>query len=500
MLARALLVLLLVTAASAGCRGDGPEAADAQGRVVETGSGPLRGLAHDGVESWRGVPYAAPPVGDLRWRPPGEPKPWTEVRDAQEYGPVCPQAPAKTMSDAPDGGRSSEDCLTLNVHRPVGEDTGLPVMVWLHGGGFAFGAGSQVLYNSPELVRRGVVLVTLNYRLGALGFMAHPALQEDGERIGNFALLDTIAALQWVQDNIGEFGGDAAKITIFGESAGGIAVNALMAAPEARGLFAGAISQSGFGREESLPWEDALALGKRAREPLAGADATAEELRALDADELMGVSTGVLGALAPVADDVLPRSVAATFAAGDEADVPYVVGATDSEIPDAPAEQLGAEAGRVWSYLRAELGDVTTAAYGGVEQRDLYLGSDVLFTEPARHLARAHADDAPTYRYRFTIAQDTVLAAGGGAPHTAELPFVFDDTARQGTPIPDADSLADTIADLWVDFATDGEPEGWPTEDTGQVLTFTLDGPVAQVDPWASRLDVVQQGYELVPD
>ena len=491
------LLLALAAVALAGCRsGTGPT--DPAGAVVQTSSGAVRGVELDGVTSWRGIPYAAPPVGDLRWRAPEPPGPWDGVRDAAEYGPVCPQGPASTMSDAlREAARGSEDCLHLNVHRPADAGSGMPVMVWIHGGGFALGSGSRALFNSPELVRRGVVLVTLNYRLGALGFLAHPALQTDGTRVGNFALLDQIAALRWVQDNIEAFGGDPSNVTIFGESAGGISVNALMAAPSAEGLFAKAISQSGFGREGALGWDTAVALGEQAVRPLVGAEATAADLRALDAEAVMQVSTGILGGLAPIADDVLPRAVSATFAAGDEADVPYVVGSTDSEVPRAPVEQLGPEAGKVWGSLRTGLAPEVTAAYGGDEQRDLHLGSDLLFTEPARHLARTHSDDAPTYLYRFAVAPDPVLAADGGAPHTAELAFVFDDTERQGTPVANAGALADQVADLWVDFATDGEPEGWPLAGTGRILSFGPDGPIALADPWGPRLDLVQTGYDL---
>jgi para-nitrobenzyl esterase len=490
-------LLLLAVPALAGCQ-TGADSDDPGTVVVETASGVVRGLEHDGVLSWRGVPYAAPPVGDLRWRAPEPVEPWSGERDGRDYGDICLQGRTMNVSEPlREAGGSSEDCLTLNVHRPAGAVPGLPVMVWIHGGGFAFGAGSQALYNSPELVKRGVVLVTLNYRLGALGFMAHPALQEDGSRVGNFALLDQIAALTWVHDNIEEFGGDPSRVTIFGESAGGISVNALMAAPSAQGLFARAIAQSGFGRQASVAWEDALALGQQAVEPLAGGAATADDLRALDADSVMEVSTGILGGLALLSDDVLPQSVAATFAAGEEADVPYIVGTTDSEVPHAPLEQLGPEAGAVWSRLRTELTAETGAVYG--EQRDLYLGSDVLFTEPARFLARAHSDDAPTYRYRFGIAPDTVLARDGGAPHTSELAFVFDDTRRQGTPVTNADALADQVCDLWVDFATGGEPEGWPPEEADRIMIFAVDGPVAGPDPWAARLDLVEEAYATPP-
>lgn len=483
-------MVLAAPAALAGCRDDPvPDDVDSA-PVVETTAGPVRGLTHDGIQSWLGVPYAAPPVGELRWRPPQPVAPWSGVREGGDYGPVCLQGPP-TPEPLPELSRASEDCLNLNVHRPVGADGALPVMVWIHGGGFVYGAGSQAMYNSPGLVGRDIVLVTLNYRLGYLGFLAHPALQSDGSRVGNYGLLDQVAALEWVRDNIAAFGGDPDNVTIFGESAGGISVNALMAAPSAAGLFHRAISQSGFGREPSLGWDAAVAEAGARFAPLVGAAPSAEDLRGIDGAQVVALPMNINSGHAPLVDDVLPRRVHETFEAGDEADVPYLNGVTDLEVADTPAGS-GVAADRVRARLLAESRDQARAAYGSDAELERRVTADVVFSEPARLLAREHADDAPTYRYVFGIAPQAVLAAVGGAPHGSELPFVFDDTARQGTPVANADALADQVAGLWVDFATDGRPDGWPRAETGRTMTFTLAGPVSGPDPWTARLDVVE--------
>ncbi len=496
---RGLVALLLVATALVGsCRDEAPEDPGYhREKVVATDAGDVRGVEHDGVISWKGLPYAAAPVGDLRWRPPEPAQPWSGTRKADEYGAICPQdlsgSLAGALGDVP---ASDEDCLTLNVHRPADARDDLPVMVWVHGGGFVTGSGSQAMYNSPELVRRGVVLVTINYRLGRLGFFAHPAVQEDGHRLANFGLLDQVAALTWVRDNIGAFGGDADNVTLFGESAGAISVSSLMASPAAEGLFDRAISQSGFGREPNLSWEGATADAAAAVAGLAGPDPSADDLRALDADELARIPTELLDGQVPVLDEVLPTSVAAAFEAGDEAQVPFLVGTTDLEIsPDfvSPGPVVGA----VRALLLAER-DRVEPAYGSAAELDRHLLADTMFTEPARHLALLHADESPAFRYLFRIATAPVLESAGGAPHASELVFVFDDTRRQGTPVENADALADEVADLWVDFATDGEPDGWPRADTGRLLTFALTGAAAGPDPWTARLDVVESGYDRV--
>jgi para-nitrobenzyl esterase len=485
-----LVVLLLAAAALAGCRDETP--ADVSDEVVvETAGGTVVGHTANGVTSWKGIPYAEPPVGDLRWRPPA-PTSWDGRLDASDYGPACLQGPPTVLADALiEVGRTDEDCLTLNVHRPADAGRSLPVMVWLHGGGFAYGSGSQLGYNSPELVRRGIVLVTLNYRLGRLGFFAHRALQEPGSQIANFGLLDQIAALRWVQDNIHEFGGDPDNVTVFGESAGGASVNALMVSPDAHGLFAKAIVQSGLGRQPTERWDDAVREADEEVARLVGHELDAAGLRALDGEDVMTVPIDILDGQAPVLDDVLPAPVDDAFAAGEEADVPYLVGSTDLELPDVYFERLGTDPGALRdALLEGRTRDAVTA-YGGETELELHLLSDVVFTEPARFLAMEHAASAPSYRYLFTIAPQTVLDQLGGAPHTSEIPFVFDDTARLGVDVPRADALADDVADLWVDFAADGEPDGWPLAGTGELVRFTLAGVVVEPDPWAARLDTV---------
>ena len=395
---------------------------------------------------------------------------------------------------------TSEDCLFLNVHRPVGEVEDLPVMVWIHGGAFLHGAGSQTTYNSPDLVRRGVVLVTLNYRLGRLGFFAHPALGGD---VADFGLLDQVAALQWVQDNIAEFGGDPDNVTIFGESAGGMSVNALMASPRADGLFDRAISESGLGRELSQPLDDALATGRDLAADWGVKGGDAADLRALDAAQVMDTGLDLLRGEVPIIDGgVLPATVADTFAAGDEADVPYLVGTTDLEIPDLVLDQSGEDPDALRLEIAADGYAEAVAAYGGRKEFDLHFFSDVVFTEPARFLATAHAERAPTYLYRFSIAAPEIIDALGGAFHASEIPYVFDATEGARFTIADSPKLADTISDYWVAFATGGDPSHdgaprWPTADDGAFLELTERGPVVVADdPWRTRLDAVQKGYE----
>lgn len=476
MLAALLAVVLLLTGLAA-CA---PDAA----LVVRTEDGSLEGVAHDDIRSWAGIPFAAPPVDDLRWRPPESPEPWDGVRPADDYGPACLQG------DPPADG-STEDCLYLNVHRPDSDTEDLPVMVWIHGGAFREGQSQAPVYNSPALVERGVVLVTINYRLGRLGFFAHPALEQD---VANFGLLDQVAALRWVEDNIDAFGGDSDNVTIFGGSAGAMSVNALLGVPQADGLYDRAISQSGLGREQPRTFADAEASGEQL---FPGADAAG--LRELDGAEVLQPSFDLLEGDAPILDAVLPANVAETFKNGDEADVPYLVGTTDLEFPDATLEAAGRSPD---DFRAAFTGSVRTAmgvVYGGTTEMDLHLVSDALFTEPARLLATSHADDASTYRYRFTIASPEELSTVGGARHVAELPYVFD--AVPGTDEV-TQELADQIADYWVAFATtgvpavDGLPE-WPTADDGALLELSSTGPQpVSTDPWDGRLDAVERIYD----
>ena len=237
--------------------------ASAPGRV-HIDSGDLQGVVAGEIASFKNIPYAAPPVGNLRWRPPQPVTPWSGVRPADKVGALCIQK-INSSDNGVGPPPASEDCLTLNVFAPAAKSTQpLAVMFWIHGGGFVNGSGTAALYDGTELAKQGVVVVTINYRLGRLGFFAHPALLKESpnELQGNYALMDQIAALQWVKRNIGVFGGDPNNVTIFGESAGGAAVNTLMIAPPARGLFHKAISQSGLGRERRMLLDRAAPDGK----------------------------------------------------------------------------------------------------------------------------------------------------------------------------------------------------------------------------------------------
>jgi len=280
--------------------------------VAETSHGRLRGVVEDGVVAFKGVPYAAPPTGPLRWRPPEPPARWTGIRDALEFGPRAPQsAPLPTETFPGDPLEQSEDCLSLNVWTPEVDDARRPVMVWVHGGGFTTGSGAVGLYRGEHLARRGVVVVTINYRLGALGWLAHPLLEHPAGGLGNWGLLDQMAALAWVRDNIAGFGGDPSKVMVFGESAGAMSVAALLASRSARPLFRRAAVQSGAAvalgvRSAAVLAEDILSgLG------LSPAPDTAEVLRQVPAEELLEVQHDVAAAYA---GSVCPSSPSSTTA------------------------------------------------------------------------------------------------------------------------------------------------------------------------------------------
>lgn len=301
--------------------------------LAKTRQGTLAGSAEQGIHIWRGIPYAAPPVGPLRWRAPQPPARWPGVRQADAFSAASWQDIDYCRElGGGDPGRFSEDCLYLNVWAPASAAQPLPVMVWLHGGGFTIGAGSLPPYDGLALASRDVVVVTVNYRLGHLGFFAHPALEEEaGERLYNFALLDQIAALQWVQENIHAFGGDAANVTLFGESAGARSVLSLMASPKAKGLFHKAIIQSGYTLPD-LPREKALEKGRLLAEHFALPQASAEQLRAIPAEAFWSLSAPLNIGPAPIAGDiVLPQPMLETFFAGRQHPMPVIIGSNSDE-------------------------------------------------------------------------------------------------------------------------------------------------------------------------
>jgi para-nitrobenzyl esterase len=485
---------------------------------VTVEQGRLVGRQADGVASFRAIPYAVPPVGPLRWRAPRVAEAWAGERDATQVGAICIQPPSNGdpgVGPLP----MSEDCLTLNVWTPAerGPEP-LPIMVWIHGGGLNNGSGTAALYDGSNLARRGVVVVTVNYRLGRLGFFDHPALaaeREPGEPAGNYGLLDIILALRWLQGNAGAFGGDANKVTVFGESAGGAMVTRLMIAPGARGLFHRAVVQSGLGREEGTPLVGARRdggpslqdRGQAFAEALALEGATAAQLRDIAPGKLLTPAPGFyVGDLLVRDGTLVTEDVEAAFAAGREAPVPLVIGTTSAEfwcLKPADLRPYGALEDAMTGEERTAL----VAAYGGQDDYDARVLSDLVFNEPARYLARLHAANGhPTWLYRFDVVPESAPGSGGGATHASERPYVFDNLHTVG-PTGERDArAAKAMADYWTTFAAKGNPNGpgrpaWPEFGAARdrLLDFTNDGPVAGPIPFADRLDLIEALYDQSP-
>jgi para-nitrobenzyl esterase len=474
-------VALLLVSAAIGAAQAGP--------MVDTGLGRVEGLQLDGgVQAFKGLPYAAPPVGALRWRAPQPPRPWRGTRDATRPGLACIQKRGAALeAGAGDPGPTSEDCLFANVFAPdAAAGAKLPVMVWIHGGAFVIGAGHDAVYDGRALAQRGVVVVTFNYRLGPLGFFAHPALGSTADGVANFGLLDQIAALRWVRQHIGAFGGDPTQVTIFGESAGGQSVLALMAAPSARGLFQRAIAQSAYGipshplakaRETST--KIASALGVPAGR------ASVARLRAIPAARFAELPDGT-PSLAPslvAGDAVLPSTIVATFRAGQQARVPLVIGHNSDETsvarafgiqPDALVRKLGA--GRL--LLSPHYPDVRDDAELGRQ-----VVRDAVFGAYARRIAVLQARRAPTWRYYMSRVPDNAAPGTAGVPHGGEVAVVFgsgDVCNCLGAAATEADRAASrALVERWSTFARTGTPDAtggpaWPRDGvlTGRVLEF----------------------------
>lgn len=473
-----------------------PAAAQEEARV-EIDTGELAGTSQGGVTSFKGIPYATPPIGQLRWRPPQPVAPWARVRSARRYAPVAPQPGAGGPAMV-----ASEDCLYLNVWRPAQTGEALPVMVFVHGGGFATGSGSEPLYDGAELAKQGVVVVTFNYRLGIFGFLAHPLLTAESPRnsSGNYGLLDQVAALEWVQRNIAEFGGDPARVTIFGESAGGRSVSLLMVSPLTEGLFHRAVAQSGAVRGVSTPLRDRELEGERLAEAVGCADRPNPIgcLRARRFDEL--ARAPVRTATGPIIDGWLiaedPRVV---YAEGRQHDVPMIIGGNADEGTFSMLgrrTQIGSVAD-YRAYVRDTVaGDVdeVLARYPAATDDDVFEALKQFDTDRgvARH-AREHgrwmaASPAHTYLYLFARVSPHHRWTRLGATHTAELPYVFGNlqfAARQGrlSTLELADRrLSQAMMRYWVQFAETGNPNGegrphWPAYGDDETL-LVLDGEI----------------------
>ena len=478
--------------------GAAPAAGQIAAAVVRVEGGQLAGAPSpigDEVMVYRGVPFAAPPVGDLRWRPPGPAAAWEGVRDATEAAPACMQNPipaaVRTFYDA-GVDRMDEDCLYLNVWTAAAPDDRAPVMVWIHGGGLAIGNGADITYDGTRLAQRGVVLVTVNYRLGAFGYLAHPRLSAESEHgaSGNYGTLDQVAALGWVQRNIAAFGGDPSRVAIFGESAGSWSVNQLMATPLARGLFHAAIGESGGGfgsRGGAAPKAEIEAAGERFVEALLGdgETATPEAMRAASADAVQAVAPELVRSTANVDGWVFPDTVYDIFAAGRQHDVPVIVGSNADEMTI-----LGGAAGAetVEQYretIRNEYGehaDALLATFPAAtddeaQRARIASGTDATFGWEMRTWARMmETVSSPAYLYFFSRVPPAPDADRYGAYHTAEIPYVFDNFGVSPHPYANRDytdtdrRLSDILASYWVNMAATGNPNGeglpeWPAYD-----------------------------------
>ncbi len=490
--------------------------------VVAIGRGQLVGREAEragvAVESFKGVPYAQPPVGPLRWRPPVPAEAWTGPRDAGQVGAICIQPPANG-----DNGVGplpmSEDCLTLNVWTPAQRDHPLPVMVWIHGGGYINGSGTAALYDGTSLASRGVVVVTLNYRLGRLGFFDHPALAAErpaGEAAGNYGVMDMILALKWVRDHVAAFGGDPQQVTIFGESAGGVAVSQLMVAEGARGLFSKAIVESGLGRQQGVALEDVAdhdASGQTPRSTRArgaawaeqaGVAPTAEALRAVPAERLLQPAPSFYGGDLILNDGVvIKEDIETAFANGREAPVPLIIGTNSAEFWWMKPSDL-TPYGEIDDAMTPEEKAAFLTGYGGQEGYDAHVLSDLVFNEPARHLARLHAANGhPTFLYRFDVVSAAMNEPHAGATHASERQYVFDTLSASPWATDARDQrAADLMSGYWIQFAREGDPNGegrlrWPDlrGEVDQLLEFTNDGPVIKPVPEAGRLDLIEQLY-----
>jgi para-nitrobenzyl esterase len=442
-------------------------------------SGPLVGVAEGPANVFRNIPFAAPPVGDLRWAPPQPVKPWTAPRASAEAGPSCPQ-PMNANGTPNSGGANgptSEDCLQLNVFAPA-HAKGAPVMVWIHGGGHRTGAGW--IYGGQNFARDGVVIVSINYRLGALGYFAHPALTKaakPGEALGNYGLMDQIAALKWVQKNIAAFGGNPQNVTVFGESAGGMSTLALLATPSAKGLYQKAIVESGLGwtPPSTLADQEKIGLAALTKDGVP-ATATAADLRALPADRLGAIN----GNYGPFIDGrLMTETDSQAIARGHVPDVPLIIGSNSGEDSLMGPMKLGEAAlARIPAAVKPTY---PAEAAAGPDAFARAVFTDRLMGGPARWVAAETSGGKPSWLYYFSYVGSRFPPTKTTASHADEIQYVWEYWGRR-TPMSMVSAKDQEVASLmhacWVSFAKTGVPkcgsDAWPayTSSGDQLMEF----------------------------
>jgi para-nitrobenzyl esterase len=460
------------------------------GPVVGTSGGAVRGLASGAVDEFLGIPYAAPPVGALRWRPPRPAARWSGVRDAMRFGPHCPQA-ASPFGQA----STSENCLFLNVFRPSWQRTRRhnPVMVWIHGGALVTGESDD--YLPAKLVQDGVTVVTINYRLGALGFLAHPALADANGQSGDYGLMDQQAALRWVQRNIARFGGDPRNVTVFGESAGGLSTLSQVASPEARGLFDKAIVESGSYNLTQASLSSAESAGEAFAAKAGCAGQTAACLRSLPVSAILA-NEDTAGYTPNINTDVLPESLGTAFATGKFNRVPIINGTNRDEwrlfVALSELEGNPVTAANYQSMISSTLGVPSAAAAVVAAEYPLSafpspsvalgaVGTDAIFACPALTIDQSVSHFVPTFAYEFNDenAPEEFLPPVSfpyGAAHASEIQYLMDlpAAAFPGTLSSAQQQLATTMKTYWTNFAKRGFPSSFgssfwqPFHDTSQ--------------------------------
>ena len=471
-----------------------PAHANTDPLIVATTNGLVRGTSTEANDQFLGIPYAAPPVGELRWQPPRQPDRWQGIRDADEFGPLCAQPPG-LLSVA----STEEDCLYLNVFRQKRAQH-KPVLVWFHGGGLVTGSGD--LYDPTDLVRNDTVVVTVNYRLGALGFLAHPALADTpGGPSGNYGLMDQQAALRWVERNIARFGGDPNKVTIFGESAGGLSVLSHVVSPTARGLFDRAIVQSGAYALTQQSLASAEAAGQSFAATVGCADQSAACLRGVPVSTLLAQQAG--GYVPNLDGRVLRRSIGESLATGQFNRVPVVNGSTRDEwrlfVAIGELQGTPVTADNYVSMIAGTLGvpAETAAAIAAEYPLSAYpspplalsaVGTDAIFACPALTVHTTVSKFVPTYGYEFSDENAPPLVPPvsfpQGAAHATELQYLFQ-LPTDGTLSPEQEKLAASMRRYWTTFATFGRPGGvpsWPRFDATTQTLLTLVPPRPRVE------------------